>query len=199
LNLWTAIVPLQAAGRRKTRLAAALSPIERDRLAQTLFDHVVDALASSPSVGRICVLSADRPTRDGLGWLVDDGRGLNAELQALTVEGPRLVIHADLPLVSTEDIETLLSAAREGGAIAPDRHGTGVNAIALSAGLTIAFRFGPGSFALHQAEARKALTVIERPGLALDIDTPDDLAEAARRGFSSIAAAKPLAAEPRTR
>jgi len=184
LSLWTAIVPFKTAGQRKTRLAPALSPPERDRLAQALFDRVIGVLADCPAVGRIGVLSEARPeARAELDWLSDQSRGLNAELQALEIEGPRLIIHADLPLATPDDVEALLAAGRGGGAIAPDRHGTGVNALALDTGLSLQFRFGPGSFARHQEQTAGRLAVIARPGLALDIDTPDDLAEAARLGF----------------
>jgi 2-phospho-L-lactate guanylyltransferase len=185
LNLWTAIVPFKTAGQRKTRLAPALSPAERDRLAQALFDHVIGVLDACPSVGPISVLSETWPDarggRDPPGWLPDQARGLNGELQALDIVGPRLVIHADLPLVAAEDVEALLAAAQGGGAIAPDRHGTGVNALALDAGVSIRFRFGPGSFARHREQID--LSVVYRDGLALDVDTPEDLAEAVRLGF----------------
>jgi 2-phospho-L-lactate guanylyltransferase len=187
LSLWTAIVAFKTAGQRKTRLAPSLSPPERDRLAQALFHRVIGVLGASPGVGRISVLSEmrpePRPGRADLDWLPDRGLGLNAELQALEIAGPRLIIHADLPLVAPEDVDALLTAARGGGAIAPDRHGTGVNALALDAGLAIEFRFGPGSLARHREQAGGRLTVVARPGLALDIDTPDDLAEAVRLGF----------------
>jgi 2-phospho-L-lactate guanylyltransferase len=183
LSLWNAIVPFKTAGRRKTRLAPVLSPSERDRLAQALFDRVIGVLDACPDVGRISVLSEAHPRRFDLGWLPDRGLGLNAELQALEVAGPRIIIHADLPLVTPDDVEALLAAARGGGAIAPDRHGTGVNAIALDAGVSVRFRFGPGSFARHREQTGVGLTVVSRPGLALDVDTPDDLAEAVRLGF----------------
>jgi 2-phospho-L-lactate guanylyltransferase len=187
LTLWNAIVPFKTAGQRKTRLAPALSPPERDRLAQALFDRVIGVLEASPAVGRISVLSEARlerrPGRGDLDWLPDSGLGLNAELQAVKIAGPRLIIHADLPLVMPDDVEALLAAAHGGGAIAPDRHGTGVNALALDAGVSVEFRFGPGSFARHLEQADGGLIVVARPGLALDIDTPDDLAEAIRLGF----------------
>ena len=181
MSLWTAIVPLKTAGRRKTRLAAALSPLERDRLTQVLFDRLIGVLEACPAICRISILSEARLGRADLGWLPDRGRGLNAELQAVEIAGPRLIIHADLPLVTPDDVEALVAAARGGGAIAPDRHGTGVNALALDTGVSIDFRFGPGSFARHREQA--ALTIVARPGLALDIDTPDDLTQAVRLGF----------------
>ena len=181
MSLWTAIVPWKTAGERKTRLATAVSPPERDRLTQALFDRLLGVLGACPSIDRISVLSETRVGRADLDWLPDRGQGLNAELQALQITGPRLIIHADLPLVTPDDVEVLLAAARGGGAIAPDRHGTGVNALALDSGLSIEFRFGPGSFARHREQA--SLTVVARQGLGLDIDTPDDLAEAVRLGF----------------
>jgi 2-phospho-L-lactate guanylyltransferase len=183
LNLWSAIVGLKTAGQRKTRLAPGLSASERDLLAQALFERVIAALEACPTVGRIGILSETPPTSAGLHWLPDRGRGLNAELQALEIAGPRLVIHADLPLVTPDDVEALVVAARGGGALAPDRHGTGVNALALDAGGSIEFRFGPGSFARHHEQAGGVLAVIARPGLALDVDTAEDLAEAIRLGF----------------
>lgn len=183
MSLWTAIVPFKTAGQRKTRLAPTLSPPERDRLAQALFDRVIGVLDASPTVGRIGVLSEVRPARVDLDWLPDRGLGLNAELQALEITGARLVIHADLPLVTPDDVEALLAVARGGGAVAPDRHGNEVNALALDAGVSIEFRFGPNSLARHQEQAGGRLAVVARPGLALDIDTPDDLEEAVRLGF----------------
>jgi 2-phospho-L-lactate guanylyltransferase len=41
------------------------------------------------------------------------------------------------------------------------------------------FRFGPGSFAAHLAEAEQAevpIVAVNRAGLAFDLDTPEDLA-----------------------
>ena len=55
--------------------------------------------------------------------------GLNTELQALEIAGQRLVIHADLPFVTANDVEALVVAVRGAGALAPDRHGVEVNAL----------------------------------------------------------------------
>ena len=61
--------------------------------------------------------------------------------------------------------------------IAPDRHGTGTNALCLSAGLAFETRFGEDSFRAHIAGARRlGATATTRPtlGLGLDIDTETD-------------------------
>lgn len=181
---WTAIVPLKAVG-RKTRLAPGVAALDRDRLAEAMLERVLTALRASRGVGRIVVLSPDRPAAADIGWAPDHGRGLNAELQAADPGGALLVIHADLPLVTAEDVDALLAAAQAGGgAIAPDRHGLGTNALALADGFRLRLAFGVGSFAAHRAQAPDALTAVTRPGLALDVDTMDDLDAAVRGGFA---------------
>ena len=81
-------------------------------------------------------------------------------------------------------LPALLAAAPAGEiAIASDRHGTGTNAISLPLPEAegFSFAFGPDSFARHQAEAdRLGLRIeeIRSPGLARDIDEPEDLPDA---------------------
>jgi 2-phospho-L-lactate guanylyltransferase len=72
-----------------------------------------------------------------------------------------------------------------GVAIAPDRRGTGTNGLALHPPNAIPFRFGADSFAAHQEAAHAAdlsVAVVQRRGLAFDLDTPDDLHEWLRSG-----------------
>lgn len=178
--IWSAIVPLKAPGGRKSRLAGFVDEAERARLGQCWFEHVVDVL------GRIAepvVLAAERPEGWAGDWRPDQGRGLNAEIQAVYDSlrpGPVAVFHADLPKLSEQDALALFAAAvRNGCAIAPDRHGTGTNGLAIADGRRFRFAFGAGSFARHRTEAAAGFEIVERPGLALDVDTPADL-EAAR-------------------
>jgi 2-phospho-L-lactate guanylyltransferase len=177
---WTALVPLKAAAARKSRLSDSLSGEARFCLSETLFHHLLEVLARSPDVGRVVVLSEARPKGWAGLWLRDHGGGLNNEVDAAARElgGQNLlVIHADLPAVSPDDIAALISAAGDGVALAPDRHGAGTNAIALACVSGFRFAFGPGSFMRHRERAASA-RIVNRPGLALDIDTPADLAAA---------------------
>ena len=64
--------------------------------------------------------------------------------------------------------------------IVPDRHGEGTNALLLTLPPAIEPAFGPGSLERHTAAARAsgaAHRVDEVGSLALDVDTPEDLAE----------------------
>jgi 2-phospho-L-lactate guanylyltransferase len=184
---WTAVIPFKGTGERKTRLAGQLSPPERQRLSRQMFMHVVGVLSAVPDLSDIAVLS-DQRTEGWTGRLVfDEGRGLNAELRALAESlgsAPLLVIHADLPLLQSDDVLMLLSEAGGGYAIGPDRHASGTNALALGNPRGFGFAFGADSFARHVAAARGRAGVVKRLGLGLDIDTPDDLKAAIAAGFS---------------
>lgn len=183
---WLAVVPLKARAGRKTRLAGHLTPQQRYELSQTLFAHVVLTLSAAPSIDAVAALSNLRPEGYTGRLIGDQGRGLNAELTALACDigdMPLLIMHADLPLVGPDDVAALLEASAGGCAIAPDRHGAGTNALALTTAAQFSFAFGPDSLAQHVAQAKGRARLVTRPGLALDIDTADDLAIAAAAGF----------------
>ena len=173
---WTAIVPIKPTGLGKTRLAGLLGPDQRARLGERMRDHVLAVLGGIPNL-EVRLLCPSPPADWAGHWIADTGRGLNAEIRsaARTVSSRLLVVHADLPMLQADDIKALLGAAKNGIAIAPDRHGTGTNALALADPRALRFVFGPDSFARHRRQAPDAI-VIDRPGLAHDLDTPDDLA-----------------------
>jgi 2-phospho-L-lactate guanylyltransferase len=184
------IVPHRGLEAAKTRLAPVLDPAEREALARTLLARVLGvARAASDDVVVISPSEALRPiVEDGGARLaVQHGLGLNAGLEQARAEAladgapALLVLHGDLPNLSLADVEALAAAipAAGGVAIAPDRAGTGTNGLAQAPADAIAFAFGSGSFARHGAAAAAgglAVAVVERPGLAFDLDTPADLA-----------------------
>jgi 2-phospho-L-lactate/phosphoenolpyruvate guanylyltransferase len=183
---WTAVIPFKGSAERKTRLGSRLMMEERQWLSQGLFEHVVDVLQQSPALRDVALLSDMRPKRWQGPFIPDEGRGLNAELDALVKSHQPdrlLVIHADLPLVSVDDIAALITGDGGGCAIAPDRHGTGTNALALDEPSGFEFAFGVNSFARHCAAAKGRARVVTRLGLGLDIDTADDLDAAISAGF----------------
>jgi len=112
--------------------------------------------------------------------------GLNAAVELGRARAVRadptarlLAIHADLPALTPQDVAALL-AARGAATLAPDRAGTGTNAVVLDpAGTGFTFRFGPGSGAAHREEAARRgidVAVVRRPGTATDLDTAADWA-----------------------
>jgi 2-phospho-L-lactate/phosphoenolpyruvate guanylyltransferase len=187
------LIPMKPLAAAKERLAPALSGDERRRLSLAM---LADVIAAAQGFDRVWVLNSDDDASElsrasGVEAVHDPapGAGLNASLEAATRaavgEGATgvLVVSADLPGVAAADLVALV--ASPGVALAPDRAGTGTNALWRAPGDLIDVAFGPNSLAAHAESARAAgmpALVVARPGLALDVDTPDDLAEAWRHG-----------------
>jgi len=173
---WVIAVPLKSQGSRKTRLSSRLSEAERDRLTELMFRRVLDVLAGIPDVTALPVCE-ERPRGWHGAWHRDSGGGLNAALSSAR-EACRdinfAVIHADLPYLEAADVEALLTAAHAGCAIAPDRGTVGTNGVAMVQGVTPNFVFGPESFVRFTAQDGLPKAIVTRPGLANDLDTPED-------------------------
>ncbi len=84
-------------------------------------------------------------------------------------------------------MRALLDTADQTGlALAPDRHGSGTNAVAISGGAPLRFCFGAGIMAGFVAQAGGRHRMICRDGLSRDLDTLDDLDAAIAEGCVSI-------------
>jgi 2-phospho-L-lactate guanylyltransferase len=186
MTCWTAIA-IKTPNACKTRLRAALSPDARERLVRAMLDHVVATAEAAADVGRLVLLTP--PGHDlarSIERFVDEGTGLNGELTRLTQAAAargadRLVIlPADLPRLRKADIESLSALPPGCAAIAPDRAGSGTNALSLPlpAARDFRFRFGPDSFARHRDDAARLalpLEIIRSDTLGFDVDEPADL------------------------
>lgn len=183
---WRALVPIKQGGGGKSRLAALLSPQQRDGLSLRMALHVVAQLEQCSALAEVAILAARLPKWWQGSWIEDRGQGLNPEIAAWRIScgsDPVLIIHADLPLLEAADVTRLLKvAAAEGIALATDRAGLGSNALAIADGRPFDFRFGPDSRRLHSLQA-PAMPVIEAIGLSADLDTPEDLAFVRQQGF----------------
>ena len=198
---WTALVPLKAAGQRKTRLAGSLDPQRRHAVSERMAGHVIGLLQNCDAIDAVHVL-APCPW-PGAGWLRDGGQGLNAELEralALLGEGPVVILHADLPLLHEDDLHALLDGAtRSGCALAPDAHEAGTNAVAMDRGIRIPLSFGPDSLPRHVGAARAIgvePALVRSRGLSLDVDVAADLMAAEREGWTQGASIKPTRNDP---
>lgn len=187
---WTALVATKQGHAAKSRLSGLLDLPARTALARAMAAHVVACLHAVEAVAQVRVISPAALVPSGTIWMVDGGSGLNAELRgacAMLADRPILVVHADLPFLGPDDVAAFLAAADwAGAAIAPDRHGQGTNALALSPGCTPGFAFGPDSFARHLGQWPDA-AIVRRRGLGFDLDTPDDFFEADRSGVLPVA------------
>lgn len=172
------------------RLAGALPPVRRTALVRAMLAHVVERAQAAQAITQVCLIGPSRHgLPDNLPLLTDPGQGLNAALAAAVAHAAAhsatrvVILPADLPRLTANDINLLAAAPAGTIAIAPDRHGTGTNALSLPlpAAASFAFAFGPDSCALHHAEvARLGLNLEEicSDSLAQDVDLPADLGDA---------------------
>lgn len=190
-TIW-AIVPIKELHSAKQRLAGLLSADERRRLGLAMLGDVLDALDGAKSLAGVLLVSSDpdacKLAQSFNARIISEGEasGLNPAVThaagILAQEGIDriLVLHGDAPLATSSEIEQLIAAlgASPSMAIAPDSVKRGSNALAISPPTAIAFRYGRDSFPAHLQEAQLAgITprVLSLPGIAFDIDAPEDL------------------------
>lgn len=191
MTLW-AIVPVKPLRRGKSRLANALSDEERVELNQSLLQHTLKTLKGLKEVEQVLVVSRDPEAltiarQQGARTVRENGQPLlNTALTRATVVAQVyatrgvLILPADLPLISEEDVLTLIERAANPPVIviAPDRHRKGTNALLISPAGLIDYDFGENSFEKHCELAKKAgarLEIVDLPTLGLDLDLPEDL------------------------
>jgi 2-phospho-L-lactate guanylyltransferase len=191
MTLW-AIVPVKPLRRGKSRLAGTLSEDERTELNRTLLQNTLNTFSDLKEVEEVLVISRDPQAlaiarHYGARTVRENGQPeLNTALKRATVIAQVyatrgvLVLPADLPLITRDDVLALIERAGEPPAvvIAPDRHGTGTNALLISPSGLIEYDFGVNSFQRHCQRAKEAgarLEIVNLPSLGLDLDLPEDL------------------------
>ena len=196
-----AVLPVKPLRGALRRLTPALDAPVRRALQVAMLTDVLAAIAGARALAGVVVVTSD-PEARGMAEAIagarvvpdhDPPRGMNAAvvrgLEAVAAAGAdgALVVTADLPLARPEDLDAVLAAAPPGpsATLAPSRDGTGTNAMLLRPPAALTPRLGVDSLARHLHQAgRRGVTVarVERLNLALDIDTPRDLAELMARG-----------------
>jgi 2-phospho-L-lactate guanylyltransferase len=191
MSLW-AIVPVKPLKRGKSRLAGILTEEERTQLNQDLLEKTLKTLSEIKELEQVLVVSRDPHALTiarnyGAKTVQEDGQPhLNTALTRATVmaqlHSPHgvLVLPADLPLLTSDDVLALIDRAVRPPVvvIAPDRHRKGTNALLMVPPSLIEYDFGDGSFERHCERARQVgakLEIVELPSLALDLDLPEDL------------------------
>jgi len=197
-RIW-AVVPLKTTTQAKQRLAGALGAALRQQLALAMAHDVLSALAASPGLAGLAVVTLD-PAASALARRFEarlltegaaDGQtgAVNAAARTLSREGGEamLMIPGDVPLITPQEVEQLVAAhnRRPDFVITPAHDGRGSNAVLCAPPDAVTLRFGDDSFLPHLAAARTLglePKIVHLAGIGLDIDHPRDLT-----AFMSIA------------
>lgn len=186
---WTVVVPLKPAAIGKTRLRDG-----GEQLVRAIGLDTVAAASATASVGRVIVVTADAATAAAAAGLPGvevvpepTPSGLNAAIAAgIAAAGPspRAALLGDLPALRPEDLDAaLIAAASVDSAVVPDAEGTGSTLVAAGAGIAWQSAFGAGSFARHIALGCVPLDIPATSTLRRDVDTAEQLADAATLGL----------------
>ena len=186
-----AIVPVNVPNGSKERLSNRLAVFQRANLTIAMLINVLSALKQSSSVESIAVVCADKKVQSvverlGATFLWEGRRrGLNPALNFAMRQVPSdssiLIIHADLPLLASYDVDNLVKHAGNCSLVlVPSKDGMGTNAILMRSPNMIQLAFGKRSFYRHELFARRTklpFRVISIHGIAFDIDDEQDLDE----------------------
>ncbi|MBV9313245.1 MAG: 2-phospho-L-lactate guanylyltransferase [Pseudonocardia sp.] len=207
------LVPIKTLSRAKSRLRGAADdgrgePRAHARLALALARDTVAAASAAHRVRRVVVISSDPEVAstlgaDGTAVLVEGSeRGLNPALEygarVLRADAPPRplgALQADLPALRTEELDAALAEAlalfatdRARRAFCADAEGEGTTLLLCAARAPLQPLFGGRSAARHLASGAVAM---DGPwaGLRRDVDTTENLHEAALLGLGPATAA----------
>lgn len=188
------VIPMKAPNFSKTRLGPYFSSRQRQKLALTMFEQTLSFFSRHfPNYHVLVVTSSALISRVakkyGATVLVERLPGLNQAATSAAIWSinngfdSQLLLPADIAQLDVEEMNTLLSAKRALPSVllAPaEDHGT--NALLTTPPDAIEFHYGVNSSRAHKMAAVSqgaSFKSIALPYLALDVDTPDDVAQLA--------------------
>jgi len=191
MNLW-AIIPVKPLKRLRSEQNNTLSEEEWAKLNTHMLESIIESVRLVKCVEEILVVSKDRfllsiaRERKVKTLQEDSSSDINMALMRATAiasmykANSLIVLAADLPLISTLDLETFIaiSTRRSEMVIAPDRRSIGTNAILLNPiNIEFKYQFGVNSFDKHISEAQRLkyqISISDLKSLRIDIDSPED-------------------------
>lgn len=198
------VVPVKDPRDAKQRLAGVLSADLRESLFRAMVADMFSAVADSRELASVNVVTRD-PQMIALARscgfetheeVENNGHttAVRRGFDALVVRGVRaaMTLPADLPCLTGSDIDTLVARfgqiqTAKACVLVPATDFAGTNAAILTPPDLFDFKFGSDSFYPHVDAAKRAgidPVIVESANIALDIDTPDDLADLITRNRS---------------
>ena len=198
-----AIVPVKHLAISKSRLATILTPEDRKRLTLVMLEDVLTAIRNSAIQGTVVVGSDfcvhELATNGGVAFINEEARGLNQavrdSIKWCMERGADsvLVLLADIPLLSSTDIDRIIELAGNAESIvvlSSSKNG-GTNVLYLRPPNLIPVSYGTGSFERHIKHARVRgipVKTYSSFSVAFDIDSQEDLRELLKNSSTTLTA-----------
>lgn len=188
------LVPVKSLKQAKQRLAPVLDQPARTQLAQAMLQDVLETIASWKGRPDVAIVSCDSfalSLASAYGFEIIADHKNSGETEAIELATrvcemrglDTLVIPADIPLLQSWELQTILDAAPKiGSVLVPAGDGRGTNAALRRPAALFPLRFGNDSFKPHLAAAQASgqpCVVLSLPGIAVDVDNPADLRQLA--------------------
>lgn len=187
--MWV-LLPVKRLEHSKLRLAGILTPAQRRQLSHCMVEDILSALDKAAVISGVTVISCDETiislaqdyrtdvlnTGADHGYSSDVLKGIEA-IRDKTVDNV-LIIPADLPEIDDTDLIHLDQVHGAGITLCPAEKDGGTNGLVFTPPLAIDLKYGENSFERFRKEAQQqqvTVNVANSPGLARDIDRPDDL------------------------
>jgi 2-phospho-L-lactate guanylyltransferase len=185
----TVLLPVKEFNNAKQRLAPAMDAPGRAALARAMLTDVLAALKRSRTPDRIVVFTAAEEVKElvePFGFEIVFERSVEGHSAAVNLlldefsgsSSSIFAIAGDLPKLTSSEIDFAMNAASEPVTLLPSRDWTGTNGVVFIPPARIAMEYGEGSFRRHLSKVSAAglrSDVMDLPGIAFDIDTPEDL------------------------
>ncbi|HEY3595812.1 MAG TPA: 2-phospho-L-lactate guanylyltransferase [Polyangiaceae bacterium] len=187
-----AVVAVKDLRHAKTRLSPRFTADERRELVLAMAFDVLSNLAKVPALSGLLVVTPQEELVSlahefGAEVLRDsEGGGYTGAVELAVRELQRrgakamLAVPADVPNLTPDEISRVVESleAPPSAVLVPSRNGRGTNAALLCPPDALPLRFGEPSFGAHFERATELgirTRVLHLPGLALDLDTPEDV------------------------
>jgi 2-phospho-L-lactate guanylyltransferase len=189
------LIPVKDQVLAKSRLSGVLAPDERRSFNHAMLQDVLEAITNCTEIEKIVLVSddpavtllADKYSAELFSERHANARNLNEALGAACDQlsdrcvGKILIVHSDMPLLRTADVEALLLCGADEGndvVLGPDLINVGTNAMLFSAAERPSMLYGRDSFSRFKVDVRRrglSYAVVRQPGIGQDVDTAADL------------------------
>ena len=185
------LIPFKSMATAKQRLSDALDAEQRSQFAEAMLRDVLAAAAGVKGRIDVAIVTGDSRAQEiakKLGFLIIEDEQNESETAAIEMAtecceqrgyDTTIVVPADIPLITHQELNHVLDVAPEQGAVfVPAYDGRGSNCVLRRPASLIPLRFGNDSFLPHCEAMTKTgneLIILEMPGIGLDIDNPHEL------------------------